>query len=56
MRHSLRNLAEALQAMGYHVVPDLLRRLNYCLQDNRKTSGGSDTPDVAHRPITSTRR
>jgi Rhodopirellula transposase DDE domain len=46
---SLRNLAEALQAMGHrighNVVADLLRQLNYSLQGNRKTREGSDTPD-----------
>jgi hypothetical protein len=46
---SLRNLAEALQAMGHrighNVVADLLRQLNYSLQANRKTREGSDTPD-----------
>jgi hypothetical protein len=46
---SLRNLAEALQAMGHrighNVVADLLRRLNYSLQGNRKTREGSDSPD-----------
>src|SRR5947209_9835962 len=46
---SLRNLAEALQAMGHrighNVVADLLRQLNYSLQANRKTREGSHTPD-----------
>jgi hypothetical protein len=46
---SLRNLAEALQAMGHrighNVVADLLRQLNYSLQGNRKTREGSHTPD-----------
>jgi transposase len=46
---SLRNLADALQAMGHrighNVVADLLRRLNYSLQSNRKTREGSNTPD-----------
>jgi hypothetical protein len=46
---SLRNLAEALQAMGHrikhNVVADLLRQLNYSLQGNRKTKEGSHTPD-----------
>src|SRR4051794_2589775 len=46
---SLRNLAEALQAMGHcighNVVGDLLRQLNYSLQANRKTREGSATPD-----------
>jgi len=46
---SLRNLAEALQAMGHrighNVVADLLRKLNYSLQSNRKTREGSNTPD-----------
>jgi Rhodopirellula transposase DDE domain len=46
---SLRNLAEALQAMGHrighNVVADLLRQLNYSLPGNRKTREGSDTPD-----------
>ena len=46
---SLRNLAEALQAMGHrighNVVADLLRQLNYSLQANRKTREGSATPD-----------
>jgi hypothetical protein len=46
---SLRNLAEALRAMGHrighNVVADLLRQLNYSLQGNRKTREGSDSPD-----------
>jgi Rhodopirellula transposase DDE domain len=46
---SLRNLAEALQAMGHrighNVVADLLRKLNYSLQGNRKVREGSNTPD-----------
>ena len=46
---SLRNLAEALRAMGHrighNVVADLLRQLNYSLQGNRKSHEGSDTPD-----------
>ena len=46
---SLRNLAEALQAMGHrighNVVADLLRTLNYSLQSNRKTREGTHTPD-----------
>jgi Rhodopirellula transposase DDE domain len=46
---SLRNLAEALRAMGHrighNVVADLLRQLNYSLQGNRKTREGSDGPD-----------
>jgi hypothetical protein len=46
---SLRNLAEALQAMGHrvghNVVADLLRKLNYSLQGNRKTREGSHTLD-----------
>ena len=46
---SLRNLAEALRAMGHrighNVVADLLRQLNYSLQGNRKTHEGSDSPD-----------
>jgi len=46
---SLRNLAEALRAMGHrighNVVADLLRQLNYSLQANRKTREGSDNPD-----------
>jgi Rhodopirellula transposase DDE domain len=46
---SLRNLAEALQAMGHrvghNVVADLLRQLNYSLQGNRKTREGTHTPD-----------
>jgi hypothetical protein len=46
---SLRNLAEALRAMGHrighNVVADLLRQLNYSLQGNRKTREGSDHPD-----------
>jgi hypothetical protein len=46
---SLRNLAEALQTMGHrighNVVADLLRKLNYSLQSNRKTREGSNTPD-----------
>ena len=46
---SLRNLAEALQAMGHrighNVVADLLRQLNYSLQSNLKTREGSHNPD-----------
>ena len=46
---SLRNLAEALRAMGHrighNVVADLLRELNYSLQGNRKTREGIDSPD-----------
>ncbi len=46
---SLRNLAEALQAMGHrighNVVAELLRQLNYSLQGNRKIREGSNTPD-----------
>jgi hypothetical protein len=46
---SLRNLAEALQVMGhrigYNVVADLLRQLNYSLQANHKTREGSHNPD-----------
>jgi DDE family transposase len=46
---SLRNLAEALRAMGHrighNVVGDLLRELGYSLQANRKTREGSHTPD-----------
>ena len=46
---SLRNLADALRAMGHHighnVVADLLRELGYSLQANRKTREGSHTPD-----------
>ncbi len=46
---SLRNLAEALRAMGHrighNVVADLLRELGYSLQANRKTREGSCTPD-----------
>lgn len=46
---SLRNLAEALQAMGHrighNVVADLLRQLNYSLQANQKTREGSHTRD-----------
>jgi len=46
---SLRNLAEALRAMGHrighNVVADLLRQLNYSLQGNRKSHEGSDSPD-----------
>lgn len=46
---SLRNLAEALRAMGHrighNVVADLLRQLNYSLQANRKTREGSHNPD-----------
>lgn len=46
---SLRNWANALQAMGHrighNVVADLLRKLNYSLQSNRKTLEGSNTPD-----------
>ena len=46
---SLRNLAEALQAMGHRIghnlVADLLRQLHYSLQANRKSREGSVTPD-----------
>ena len=46
---SLRNLADALRAMGHkighNVVADLLRSLNYSLQSNRKTREGSSSPD-----------
>jgi len=46
---SLRNLAEALRAMGHrighNVVGDLLRELGYSLQANSKTREGSHTPD-----------
>lgn len=46
---SLRNLADALQAMGHrikhNVVADLLRQLDYSLQSNRKTREGSNNPD-----------
>ncbi len=46
---SLRNLADALQVMGHtikhNVVADLLRRLDYSLQANRKTREGTDNPD-----------
>src|SRR3954453_22597639 len=46
---SLRNLADALQAMGHrikhNVVADLLRQLDYSLQSNRKTREGTDNPD-----------
>ena len=42
---SVRNLAEALCAMGrrvgHNVVANLLRRLNYSLQSNRKTKEGT---------------
>src|ERR1019366_126983 len=46
---SLRNLADALRAMGHrishYVVADLLRDLNYSLQANRKTREGTHNPD-----------
>ena len=46
---SLRNLADALQAMGHrvkhNVVGDLLRQLDYSLQSNRKTREGASNPD-----------
>jgi DNA-binding phage protein len=46
---SLRNLADALQAMGHrirhNVVADLLRQLHYSLQSNRKTREGTHNPD-----------
>jgi hypothetical protein len=46
---SLRNLADALCAMGHrighNVVADLLRQLNYSLQSNRKTKEGTHNPD-----------
>jgi len=47
---SLRNLADALQAMGHrikhNVVGDLLRRLGYSLQSNRKTRDGGSTSNL----------
>jgi DNA-binding phage protein len=46
---SLRNLADALQAMGHrirhNVVASLLRQLHYSLQSNRKTREGTHNPD-----------
>ena len=46
---SVRNLADALRAMGHRVghkvVADLLRQLNYSLQSNRKTREGTHNPD-----------
>jgi hypothetical protein len=46
---SLRNLADALRALGHeighNVVGDLLRQLNYSLQSNRKTKEGAHNPD-----------
>jgi len=46
---SLRNLADALCAMGHrvghNVVAGLLRQLNYSLQSNRKTKEGTHNPD-----------
>jgi hypothetical protein len=46
---SVRNLAEALCAMGHrvghNVVANLLRQLNYSLQSNRKTKEGTHNPD-----------
>jgi len=46
---SLRNLADALRAMGHrighNVVADLLRELNYSLQGNQKTREGSHNAD-----------
>jgi len=45
---SLRNLADALRALGHeighNVVGDLLRQLNFSLQSNRKTKEGAPTP------------
>jgi hypothetical protein len=45
----LRNLADALRAMGHrighNVVADLLRELNYSLRGNRKTREGTHNPD-----------
>ena len=55
---SLRNLAEALRAMGHgighNVVGDLLRELGYSLQANRKTREGSHTPG-SRRAVSSRR-
>jgi len=46
---SLRNLADALRAMGHcighNVVADLLRELNFSLQANSKTREGTHNPD-----------
>jgi len=46
---SLRNLADALRALGHeighNVVGDLLRQLNFSLQSNRKTKEGAHNPD-----------
>jgi hypothetical protein len=46
---SVRNLADALRAMGHrighNVVADLLRQLNYSLQSNRKTKEGTHNAD-----------
>ena len=45
---SVRNLADALRAMGHrvghNVVANLLRELNYSLQSNRKTKEGAHNP------------
>jgi hypothetical protein len=47
----LRNLADALRAMGHRIghnsVGDLLRELNYSLQSNRKTKEGTHNADRA---------
>ncbi len=46
---SVRNLADALRALGHrvghNVVANLLRSLNYSLQSNRKTKEGTHNPD-----------
>jgi transposase len=57
---SLRNLADALQAMGHRIkhnaVADLLRQLDYSLQSNRKTREGASNPDRDLSSPTSTAR
>jgi Rhodopirellula transposase DDE domain len=57
---SLRDLAEALRAMGrrigHNVVADLLRQLNDSLPGNRKTGRAATRPATTRSSITSTRR
>ena len=53
---SVRNLADALRALGHrvghNVVANLLRSLNYSLQSNRKTKEGMHNPDrEAEQPL-----
>lgn len=57
---SVRNLADALRAMGHqvghNVVADLLRELNYSLQSNRKTKEGTHNLIAIRNSGTSIRR